>query len=62
MDQVCNGNDPVMITRKSKASVVMMSLEEYQAMEETIYLLRSRANAINLLESIAELEESKSTE
>jgi antitoxin YefM len=48
-----------MITRKSKASVVMMSLEEYQAMEETIYPLRSRANAINLLESIAELEESK---
>lgn len=56
MDQVCNDNAPVMIMRKGKASVVMMSLEEYQAMEETAYLLRSRANALNLLESIAELE------
>jgi len=53
MDQVRNGNDPIIIKRK--ASVVMMSLEKYQAMEETTYLLRSKANALNLLESIAEL-------
>lgn len=57
MDQACNDNAPVVITRKGKASVLMMSLEEYQAMEETAYLLRSRANAFDLLESIAELEE-----
>lgn len=56
MDQVCDDNAPVVITRKGKAFVVVMSLEEYQAMEETAYLLRSRANALNLLESIAELE------
>lgn len=59
MDQVCNDNAPVVITRKGKGSVVMISLEVYQAMEETAYLLRSPANAINLLESIAELEVSK---
>ena len=59
MDQVCNDNAPVVITRKGKGSVVMISLEDYQAMEETLYLLRSLANAINLLESIAELEVSK---
>jgi antitoxin YefM len=56
MDQVCNGHAPVVITRKGKASVVVMSLEEYQALEETAYLLRSPANASNLLGSIAELE------
>jgi antitoxin YefM len=56
MDQVCSDHAPVMITRKGKADVVKMSLEEYQAMEETAYLLCSRANALNLLESIAELE------
>lgn len=61
MDQACNDNAPVVIKRKGKDSVLMISLEEYQAMEETIYLLRSRANAINLVESIAELEESKSS-
>jgi antitoxin YefM len=37
----------------------MLSLEEYQAMEETTYLLRSPANERNLLESIADLEEGK---
>ena len=34
----------------------MISLEDYQAMEETAYLLRSPANARRLLESIVELE------
>ena len=56
MDQVCNDQAPVIITRKSKASTVMLSLEEYQAMEETNYLLRSRTNALDLFESIGELE------
>jgi antitoxin YefM len=59
MGQVCHGHAPVVIKRKGKASVVMMSLKEYQAMEETTYLLRSPANARNLLESIAELEMGK---
>ena len=59
MDQVCNDQAPVIITRKGKVSVVMMSLEEYQAMEETTYLLRSRANALDLIESISELENDK---
>lgn len=62
MDQVCNDHAPIIITRKSAAPVVMMSLEDYQAMEETTYLLRSPANALNLLESIAGLKESNSTE
>ena len=59
MDQVCNDNAPVVITRKGKAAVVMMSLEEYQALEETAYLLSTRANALNLFESISELEKRK---
>lgn len=40
----------------------MMSLEDYQAMEETTYLLRSPANARQLLESITELEAGKGIE
>ena len=56
MEKVCNDHDPVIITRQNQRSVVMISLEDYQALEETAYLLRSPKNARRLLESIAELE------
>lgn len=59
MERVCNDHSPVIITRKRETPVVMISLEDYQAMEETTYLLRSPANARHLLESIAELEAGK---
>lgn len=59
MDQVCNDHMPVIITRARKASVVIISLEDYQAMEETAYLLHFPANARYLMESIAELETGK---
>jgi len=62
MERVCNDHSPVIITRKSETPVVMVSLEDYQAMEETAYLLRSPANARHLLESIAELEAGKGIE
>ncbi|HHB1565348.1 TPA: type II toxin-antitoxin system Phd/YefM family antitoxin [Vibrio metschnikovii] len=56
MENVCNDYAPVIITRKSEAPVVMMSLEDYEAMQEATYLLRAPANARRLLESIVELE------
>jgi antitoxin YefM len=55
MEKVCDDHAPVIITRKNERSVVMISLEDYQALEETAYLLRSPKNARRLLESIAEL-------
>ncbi|MDX8389063.1 MAG: type II toxin-antitoxin system prevent-host-death family antitoxin [Mariprofundaceae bacterium] len=62
MEKVCADHSPIIITRKSEAPVVMMSLEDYEAMEETTYLLRSPANARHLLESIAELESGQGKE
>lgn len=56
MEQVCDDHAPIIITRKNERSVVMLSLEDYQSLEETAYLLRSPNNARRLLESIAELE------
>ena len=62
MDQVCNDCDPVIITRKRDQSVVMLSLEDYESLEETAYLLRSPANARRLLEAIRSLENGKGME
>jgi antitoxin YefM len=56
MEKVCDDHAPIIITRKQQRAVVMISLEDYQALEETAYLLRSPKNARRLLESIAELE------
>jgi antitoxin YefM len=56
MEQVCDDHAPVAITRKGEGAVVMMSMADYQALEETAYLLRSPKNTRRLIESIAELE------
>ncbi|CAG0911814.1 unnamed protein product, partial [Cyprideis torosa] len=62
MEQVCNDHAPVAITRKGEGAVVMISMEDYQALEETAYLLRSPKNARRLIESIAELEQGNGAE
>jgi len=56
MKKVCEDHEPVIITRQKGESVVMLSLEDFKAFEETVYLLRVPENARRLLESIAELE------
>ena len=56
MKKVCDNHEPVIITRQKEESVVMLSLEDFRALEETAYLLRVPKNARRLLESIAELE------
>ncbi len=56
IEKVCNDHTPVIITKNRDHSVVMISLEDYQALEETAYLLRSPHNAQRLLESISQLE------
>ena len=56
MDRVCNDHEPVIITRNGDQSGVILSLEDFQALEETAYLLRSPANAKRLFKSIEQLE------
>ena len=55
MDEVCDSASHVIVTRQNAKPVVMVSLEEFRGMEETLHLLRSPANAKRLIESIAEL-------
>jgi len=62
MDRVCEDHAPLIVTRKASSSVVMISLEDYEALEETSYLLRSPKNVRRLVEAIAELEAGGGTE
>jgi antitoxin YefM len=62
MQRVCQDHSPVIITRKKNDSVVIMSLEDYKALEETAYLLYSPKNMRRLVESISQLENEKGTE
>jgi antitoxin YefM len=62
IEEVCDDHAPIVITRKGEGAVVMMSLEDYAALEETAYLLRSPKNARRLSKSIVELETGRGKE
>lgn len=55
LETVCNGAERVCI-ESGDMKVVMMSLAEYEALQETIYLLGNKTNAKRLMESVGELE------
>jgi antitoxin YefM len=59
INRVCEDEAPIVITRNRDQAVVMMSLAEYESLQETAYLLRSPANAKRLLKSIESLEKGK---
>ena len=61
MDKVCSDHTPIIITRNRDQAVVMLSLEDFNALEETAYLLRSPANAQRLLEAVRVLEAGQGT-
>ena len=56
IDKVVADRAPILVTRQRGEGAVIVSESEWASIEETMYLLRSPANAKRLLESIAELE------
>ena len=56
LDQVCDDRAPLVVTRRNGEPVVVLSLTEYEAMEETLHLLSNPTNAERLLKSIAQAE------
>ena len=62
INRVCEDDAPIVITRNRNQAVVMLSLAEYESLQETAYLLRSPANAKRLLKSIESLESGKGTQ
>jgi len=59
MNKVCQDHEPLIITRNGEQSVVMLSLEDFKALEETAYLLRSPSNTKRLMNAIEQLESGK---
>jgi len=62
MDKVVRDRAPVVVSRKNGEAVVMISLADWNATEETTHLLSSRANAERLAASITELHGGKGKE
>jgi antitoxin YefM len=54
MDKVFQDHDSLIITRKNNENVVLVSLDEYNSLIETNYLLSNEANAEHLKKSIAQ--------
>ena len=62
MNRVCNDHEALIITRNGEQAVVMLSLEDYNALEETAYLLRTPANAKRILSAVTQLNAGKGVE
>jgi antitoxin YefM len=59
IDQVVDDADVAVITRRDAPDAVVMSLETFNSWQETVYLLKSPANAAHLARSIAQLRAGK---
>lgn len=56
LDAVVNDREEVIVTRSGHESVVIVSLDDYESLRETSYLMRSPANARRLLDAMENLE------
>lgn len=61
LDAVLDDREEIIITRAGKDPVVIVSLDDYQSLKETAYLLRSPENARRLLGAIENLEDGNGT-
>ena len=59
LDSVVNDREEVVITRAGHDPVVIVSLEDYESLRETAYLMRSPANARRLLDAMERLEDGR---
>lgn len=57
LDKVNDDHKPILITRQNGKPAVVMSLEDFQAYEETAYLMASPKNAERLNQAIKDVEE-----
>lgn len=60
IDVASDTNQAVVITNRQKPKAVLLSYDDYLALEETAYLLQSPANAKRLLQAVNDIKQSKS--
>ena len=59
MDKVYNDHDPLIITRKNNQNIVLLSIEEYNSLMETNYILSSEENYRFIKDSVDQYENGK---
>jgi antitoxin YefM len=62
LDSVCESRAPLVVTRQNGEPVVVLSLAEYESLEETLHLLLDPANSERLVQSITQAEKGKLVE
>ena len=56
MDEVNDTHEPVVVTRAGGKPAVLMSLEDFESLQETCHLVSNPANAARLMEAMREVE------
>ncbi len=59
LDGVIDDHSPVLVTRQNNQTAVLISLDDFNAYEETAYLMSNPANAAHLMKSIAQAKAAK---
>jgi len=59
MDSVCDNHSPIIVTRQNEKPVVMVSLGDFNAIQETVYLLNTPKNAYRISKALKEIEENQ---
>ncbi|MDE1564819.1 type II toxin-antitoxin system prevent-host-death family antitoxin [Actinotignum sanguinis] len=62
LQSVVDDCEPVIITRSGQEPAVILSLDEYTSLRETVYLMRSPRNARRLLDAMEQIEAGGGTE
>lgn len=57
LDDIEDNNETLIVKRKSGKGAVVISLDEYNSIMETVHLLKSKSNSDRLYESIRQMKE-----
>ena len=57
LDKVCRDHAPLLVTRQRGEDVIILSKDDYDALDETAYLLKSPKNAERLRKAVKDVED-----